>query len=118
MKKILLLLANGFEAVEANVLTDNKWEGDDSTKVVKVGSNPQLQCTWNFIVAPEKLLHEISLEDFDALAISGGFEEAGFYDNACSEEFQKVIRHFDEHKKPIATVCVASLISGHSGILH
>lgn len=63
------------------------------------------------------MLHEIVLEDFDALAIPGGFEEAGFYKDAFSEEFQAVVRHFDEHKKPIATICVASLILGHSGIL-
>ncbi len=122
MKKTLLLLANGFEAVEASVFTDvlgwNKWEGDGTTEVVTVGLHQQLQCTWNFNVTPEKLLHEISLEDFDALAIPGGFEEAGFYDDGFSEEFQAVVRHFDEHKKPIATVCVASLILAHSGILH
>ncbi|MGE7930730.1 DJ-1/PfpI family protein [Lysinibacillus xylanilyticus] len=122
MKKTLLLLANGFEAVEASVFTDvlgwNKWEGDGTTEVVTVGLHNQLQCTWNFKVAPEKLLHEISLEEFDALAIPGGFEEAGFYNDAFSEEFQAVVRHFDEHKKPIATVCVASLILAHSGILH
>ncbi|MEB2298714.1 DJ-1/PfpI family protein [Lysinibacillus xylanilyticus] len=121
MKKILLLLANGFEAVEASVFTDvlgwNKWEGDSTTEVVTVGLHQQLQCTWNFNVAPEKLLHEISLEDFDALAIPGGFEEAGFYEDAFSEDFQAVVRHFDEHKKPIATICVASLILGYSGVL-
>ncbi|KPN94582.1 DJ-1/PfpI family protein [Lysinibacillus sp. ZYM-1] len=122
MKKILLLLANGFEAVEASVFTDvlgwNKWEGDGTTEVVTVGLHAQLQCTWNFKVTPEKLLHEIDLAEFDALAIPGGFEEAGFYEDAFSEEFQAVVRHFDDQKKPIATICVASLILGHSGILH
>ncbi|MFJ7698878.1 DJ-1/PfpI family protein [Lysinibacillus fusiformis] len=122
MKKIMLLLANGFEAVEASVFTDvlgwNKWEGDGSTEVVTVGLHTQLQCTWNFKVAPEKLLHEIDLAEFDALAIPGGFEEAGFYEDAFSEEFQTVVRHFHEQQKPIATICVASLILGHSGILH
>lgn len=122
MKKIMLLLANGFEAVEASVFTDvlgwNKWEGDGSTEVVTVGLHTQLQCTWNFKVAPEKLLHDIDLAEFDALAIPGGFEEAGFYEDAFSEEFQTVVRHFHEQHKPIATICVASLILGHSGILH
>lgn len=103
MTKILLLLANGFEAVEASVFTDvlgwNKWEGDGTTEVVTVGLHNQLQCTWNFNVAPEKLLHEITLEDFDALAIPGGFEEAGFYDDGFSEEFQAIVHHFDEQKK-------------------
>lgn len=121
MKKILLLLADGFEAVEASVFTDvlgwNKWEGDGSTEVVTVGLRDQLTCTWNFIVSPERTIDAIQLEEFDALAIPGGFEEAGFYEDAFSEPFLEVIRHFHEKEKPIASICVASLALGKSGIL-
>ena len=121
MAKILLLLANGFEAVEASVFTDvlgwNKWEGDGSTEVVTAGIRPQLQCTWNFLVTPERQLEDLNLNEFDALAIPGGFEEAGFYEDAFSESFQQVIRYFDAHNKPIASICVASLMIGHSGVL-
>ncbi|MDQ0270604.1 DJ-1/PfpI family protein [Cytobacillus purgationiresistens] len=121
MSKTLLLLANGFEAVEASVFTDvlgwNKWEGDGSTEVVTAGLHPQLTCTWNFQVAPEKQLVDLNLEDFDALAIPGGFEEAGFYEDAFSEPFQRVIQHFDANKKPIASICVASIMVAHSGVL-
>ncbi|MGC4377512.1 DJ-1/PfpI family protein [Fictibacillus sp. Mic-4] len=122
MKKVLLLLANGFEAVEASVFTDvlgwNKWEGDGSTEVVTAGMHPELHCTWNFQVTPEVQLDEIALEEFDALAIPGGFEEAGFYEDAFSERFQKVIQHFAFHNKPIASICVASLMVAHSGVLY
>ncbi len=121
MSKTLILLANGFEAVEASVFTDvlgwNKWEGDGSTDAVTVGLHSQLQCTWNFTVTPEALISEISLDDFDALAIPGGFEEADFYVDGFSEEFQQIIRHFDTHKKPIATICVAALTVANSGVL-
>lgn len=121
MTKILLLLANGFEASEASVFTDvmgwNKWEGDGSTEVVTVGKHSQLQCTWNFQVIPEQQLSDISLEEFDALAIPGGFEEAGFYEDAFSQDFQEVVRYFDAHKKPIASICVAALMVAHSGVL-
>lgn len=121
MKKILLLLADGFEAVEASVFTDvlgwNKWEGDGSTEVVTVGLRDKLTCTWNFNVIPEKTIHDIQLDEFDALAIPGGFEEAGFYDDAFSESFSNIIRHFDARQKPIASICVASLALGKSGIL-
>ena len=121
MTKILLLLANGFEASEASVFTDvmgwNKWEGDGSTELVTVGKHAQLQCTWNFQVTPEQQLSDISLEEFDALAIPGGFEETGFYEDAFSQEFQEVVRYFDAHKKPIASICVAALMVAHSGVL-
>lgn len=40
MKRILLLLANGFEAYEASVFTDvfgwNLYEGDKSTELISV----------------------------------------------------------------------------------
>jgi len=121
MKKILLLLANGFEAVEASVFTDvlgwNKLEGDGTTEVVTAGLHPKLSCTWNFTVLPEKLVDELDLTEFDALAIPGGFEEAGFYEDAYDERFLNVIRHFDDNHKPIASICVAALSLGKSGIL-
>lgn len=82
MTKTLLLLANGFEAVEASVFTDvfgwNQLEGDGTTELITVGLHPQLKCTWNFTVTPEFLVSEVNLDDFDALVIPGGFEEAGF----------------------------------------
>lgn len=121
MKKILLLLADGFEAVEASVFTDvlgwNKWEGDGSTEVVTVGFRNKLTCTWNFTVIPEKTVNDIQLDEFDALAIPGGFEEAGFYEDAFSTPFLNVIQHFYSNQKPIASICVASLALGKSGIL-
>lgn len=122
MKKVCLLLANGFEAVEASVFTDvigwNQLEGDGSTELVTVGTRKSLKCTWNFTVTPEMLIEDIDVNAFDALAIPGGFEEAGFYEDAFSESFLNVIRAFNEQKKIIATICVASLPLGRSGILN
>lgn len=51
MKKVLLLLANGFEAYEASVFTDvfgwSLYEGDHSTELVSIGLHPVLTCTWD-----------------------------------------------------------------------
>lgn len=122
MKKILLLLANGFEAVEASVFTDvlgwNKFEGDGTTTLVTAGMRERLKCTWNFTVIPEILLSEVNVEEFDALAIPGGFEEADFYQDAFSEDFLNLIREFDKAGKIIASICVAALPIGKSGVLN
>ncbi|GIN93740.1 hypothetical protein J22TS1_47910 [Siminovitchia terrae] len=122
MKKVLLLLANGFEAVEASVFTDvigwNRLSGDGSTQLVTVGTRDKLECTFNFTVIPEMTLDEVDVDDFDALAIPGGFEEAGFYQDAYSEEFLDIIRKFDQNKKMIASICVASLPVAKSGVLN
>jgi 4-methyl-5(b-hydroxyethyl)-thiazole monophosphate biosynthesis len=121
MKKVLLLLANGFEAVEASVFTDvfgwNKFEGDGGIELITAGLHPELTCTWNFTVKPERLVSHLQIEEFDALAIPGGFEEAGFYQDAFDERFLDVIRKFYELEKPIASICVAALSIGKSGVL-
>ncbi|MCH4008526.1 DJ-1/PfpI family protein [Companilactobacillus sp.] len=121
MSKTLLLLADGFEAYEASVFTDvlgwNLFEGDKSTELVSVGMQPTLRCTWGYSVVPDQQLDNIDLNDFDALAIPGGFAEANFYDNAFSQTFGDVIQYFDQANKPIASICVAALALGHSGIL-
>jgi 4-methyl-5(b-hydroxyethyl)-thiazole monophosphate biosynthesis len=121
MKKVLLLLANGFEAVEASVFTDvigwNKSEGDGTTDLITVGIREKLKCTFNFTVIPEMHVSEINIDEFDALAIPGGFEEAGFYEDAYSEEFLNIIREFDKAGKIIASICVGALPIGKSGVL-
>lgn len=121
MKNVLLLLANGFEAVEASVFTDvigwNKSDGDGATNLITVGMREKLKCTYNFTVVPEMHISEVNIDKFDALAIPGGFEEAGFYEDAYSEEFLNIIREFDKVGKIIASICVGALPIGKSGVL-
>ncbi|MEG0256226.1 MAG: DJ-1/PfpI family protein [Vagococcus sp.] len=121
MKKVLLLLANGFESLEASVFTDvfgwNLFEGDGTTKLDSVGLHPKLSCTWGYQCIPMFQLSEICLDDYDALVIPGGFEEADFYTDAFDEQFLTVIRDFDRKGKLIASICVAALSIGKSGVL-
>jgi 4-methyl-5(b-hydroxyethyl)-thiazole monophosphate biosynthesis len=120
-KKVLLLLANGFEAYEASVFTDvlgwSKAFGDIPVEVTTTGRHQKLKCTWNFTVIPEIQIGEVNTKDYDALAIPGGFEKAGFYEDAYHEDFLTLIRTFNEEKKIIASVCVGALPLGKSGIL-
>jgi protein deglycase len=121
MKNVLLLLAQGFEEYEASVFTDvlgwSRDIGDIPVNVLTAGRRAQIKCTWNLIVAPEAQLSEISVDEYDALAVPGGFEEAGFYEDAYHEDFLKIIRQFHESKKIIASICVGALPLGKSGIL-
>lgn len=121
MKKVLLLLANGFEAYEASVFTDvlgwNEYEGDGTTQIVTCGMHHHIKSTWGFTVIPEIQLSEVDVSEYAALAIPGGFEEAGFYQDAYQEEFLSLICQFDQAGKDIATICVGALPVGKSGVL-
>ena len=120
-KKVLLFLANGFEAYEASVFTDvfgwSKAFGDIPVEATTTGRHRKLKCTWNFTVIPEIQVGEVNTKDYDALAIPGGFEKAGFYEDAYHEDFLTLIRTFNEEKRIIASVCVGALPLGKSGIL-
>ncbi len=122
MKKVCLLLPNGFEAVEASVFTDvigwNNFQGDGTTELVTVGTRDKLKCTWNFTVIPEMLIDDARVDEFDALAVPGGFEEAGFYEDAYREDVQDFIREFDKQGKIIASICVGALPLGKCGVLN
>ncbi len=121
MKRVLLLLAQGFEAYEAAVFTDvlgwSCTDGLERVEVTTVGLRKRIECTWSLVVEPQYLLEDVELTDYDALAIPGGFEEAGFYEEAYDERFLQAIRHFNSKRKPIAAVCVGSLPVGKSGVL-
>ena len=121
MKKVLLLLANGFEAFEASVFADvigwNKLEGDLNTELLTTGLHEEIKSTVGFAVKRELRISEINVDEFDALAIPGGFEEEGYYDDAFHEDFLNLIKKFHESNKIIASICVGALPIAKSGIL-
>ena len=120
-KKVLLFLAQGFEEYEASVFTDvigwSRAFGTESVELITTGLRSEIKCTWNFTVKPEIDFDKVNIKDFDALAIPGGFEKAGFYEDAFDERFLNLIREFDKEGKIIASICVAALALGKSGIL-
>ena len=122
MKKVLMLLANGVEPLEMAALTDVLgWAtlaGSEPIELLDVGLTDNIKTTFGLSLRPTAILDNIDVSQFDALAIPGGFEPAGFYDEALSEPFLEVIRYFNEQKKIIASICVSSLALGTAGILN
>lgn len=120
-RRVLILLSNGFEVMEAGCFTEVfGWAsiyGDVRFDQLSVGLRSPVRSTFGFDVIPEALLGDIRPDDFDALAIPGGFGDAGFYEEALSEPFLEVIRNFDRRQAPIAAVCVSGLSLGAAGVL-
>ena len=121
MKKVLVLLADGFETFEASVFIDvigwNLVEGDCSTQLFTCGLKKEIKSSFNQRFIVDFVVDEIDITLFDALAIPGGFEVYGFYDDAYDEKFLELIRSFKSNNKIIASICVGALPLGKSGIL-
>lgn len=119
--KILVFLAKGFETIEFSAFIDVMgWARTDfncKVDVVTCGLNGKVISTFNVPVLVDTTIDEVSVDEYDALAIPGGFEEFGFYEEAYNEKLLELIRQFDSQKKWIATVCVGALPVGKSGVL-
>ena len=120
MKKILLLLSNGFEAYEAAVFTDIigfSRNGGFEVDIESVGLHEKLACAFGFSVLPNRLLQDIAVDDYAALAIPGGNSASRFYEDASTEDFLDIIRKFDHEQKPIAAICTGSIPIARAGVL-
>ena len=95
----------------------NLVEGDGSTKLFTCSFNKDVKSSFNHKMSVDFIIDDINVNDFDALAIPGGFEEYGFYNEAYDERFLNLIREFNKQNKIIATICVADLPLGKSGVL-
>ena len=121
IKKVLLFCCKGFETMEFAPFVDVMgWARNDyglAAEVVTAGFSKTVVSTFGISILVDKTYDEIDVSEYDALAIPGGFEEFGFYEDAYDERFLNLIREFDCSHKYIASICVGALPIGASGVL-
>jgi 4-methyl-5(b-hydroxyethyl)-thiazole monophosphate biosynthesis len=121
MKKVLLLLAEGFEIYEASVFIDvigwNLTAGNGQTELFTCGMKKEVKTTFNQRIIVDYIADEINVDAFDALAIPGGFEEYNFYSDAYDDKFSEIIKLFYQKKKTIASICTGAFPIAKTGIL-
>jgi len=108
-KTVLLFLAKGFEVYEAASFVDViGWTEEvdmPKIRIKTVGMHPQIKAHWNMTVIPDMQIADVNVDEFDALAIPGGFEPSGFYEDGYDERIVQLIRDFHAQEKPIASIC-------------
>jgi 4-methyl-5(b-hydroxyethyl)-thiazole monophosphate biosynthesis len=121
MKKVLLLLAEGFEFYEASVFFDvfgwNNVEGDHSTQLFTCGFTKEIGSTFGQKIIVDHIIEELDPDEFDAMAIPGGFREFGYFDSAFLPEILGLIKRFHNRKKMIASIHMGAIVVAQSGVL-
>ena len=119
--KVLLFCCKGFETMEFAPFVDVfGWARTDfhyNIDIVTCGFTKVVTSTFGIPVTVDKTFDEVCADDYDALAIPGGFEDFGFYEEAYDERFLNLIAAFDRQGKFIASICVGALPIGKSGVL-
>lgn len=120
-KKVLVFLAKGFETMEFSVFIDILgWARVDyghNLFVETCGFTEKVISAFNVPIIVDKTIEEINVDEYDALAVPGGFEEFGFYEEAYDARFLDIVKNFNAKGKIIATICTGALPLGKSGIL-
>ena len=84
--KVLVLCAKGFETMEFSVFIDVMgWAKVDfgyPVETVTCGFERSVTSAFGVPITVDRLMDEIDVSDYAALAIPGGFAEYGFYEEA------------------------------------
>lgn len=120
--KVLVFCCKGFEMMEFAPFYDVVgWAKSEYGYDISLDTCGFIPCIpsafWNTEIKADRLIQDIHAEEYDALAIPGGDHLYGFFEEAYDERFLKLIRDFNDQGKIIASVCVAALPIGKSGIL-
>lgn len=116
MKKVLLLLAEGFEEVEALTTVDYLRRGDIIVDTCSINGERRVTGAHRITVETDKDLNKIdSIKNYDALVIPGGLPGAtNLRDNGRVVE---LVQKFDEEAKLVGAICAGPIVLQRAGIL-
>ena len=114
MAKVLVLLAPGFEEVEAVTVIDLLRRAEISVTVAGLKTD-QIEGSHKIEIKTDANFQDIDPEDYDVLVLPGG--QPGTYNLASNAWVIETIRAFDRQKKLIAAICAAPTVLNKSGIL-
>ncbi len=107
MKKLAVILANGYEETEAITIIDVARRAN--IEVCAIGLNDlKIISKENVILTADKLFKDVKFDEFDAIALPGGLQSTR--ELASNNEIIKILKLFDSKNKLIAAICAAPIV--------
>ena len=115
MAKTALLLAEGFEEVEALTPADLLRRAKIGCELVALGKKKRVEGSHGIRVTADRLFDETDFEDYDGLILPGGM--AGTKRLLADERLKALLRRFAAEGKLTAAICAAPTVLGQAGLL-
>lgn len=115
MKRVYILLASGFEEVEALTPVDVLRRAGIEVLLVSTTGSPYVQGSHQVVVKTDCFLDDVRVEEAAMLLLPGGLP--GATNLAAQEKVKQLIRHFYEADKWLAAICAAPMILGEMLLL-
>lgn len=112
---IYILLADGFEDIEALVPRDVLYRAGIDIQTVGIGSN-LVKSTNKLEVKVDKVINEVSFDSLEGIILPGGMP--GATNLQKNDSVLKLINFCYKNNLMIAAICAAPMILGKMGILN
>ncbi|MDR2905919.1 MAG: DJ-1/PfpI family protein [Helicobacteraceae bacterium] len=114
MKKVLIPLANGFEEIEAVTIIDILRRAGVQTEIAGVGRYEVLGAH-GIAIGAEITMEDASTNDYDALVLAGGHENAMTLSG--DQITQDFIVKMNKDQKLVAAICASPIALAQAGVI-
>lgn len=115
MVNALVLLADGFEDIEAVTVIDVLRRGGVETVAASVGGKLEVRSARGIVLKADAAFAEVARDDFDALVLPGGGE--GTENLRRAPEVLERLRKQKEDGRLVCAICAAPLVLVDAGVL-
>ncbi|MCF6464487.1 DJ-1 family glyoxalase III [Clostridium sp. Cult2] len=116
MKKVLLLLAEGFEEVEALTTVDYLRRMDIIVDICSITEETKVKGAHRIVVEADKVLKEIdSIKNYDGMVIPGGLP--GATNLRDDGRVIDMVKEFNDGGKLVAAICAGPIVLERAGII-
>lgn len=120
--KVLLVLANGYEDLEAVAVIDAcGWTSYrphlPQITIVTAGFERHVGGRFGTAFSVDVLLNEVNLEEYAAVALPGGFDSHGYVEHAYDSRLRDLLLAMHGRGAVILTMCVGILPVAAAGLL-
>lgn len=113
MKKVAVMLADGFEEVEALTVVDIIRRANIKCDMVSI-SNIEVKGAHDIVVKADKIISE-EVKEYDVIVLPGGMPGAtNLRDN---EDVINLVKWFNDNNKIVAAICAAPIVLGKAEII-
>lgn len=115
LKKVLVMLAEGFEEIEAVTPVDLLRRAGVDCKLVSITNTLQVKGAHSIVYQADELFDEKACSEADGIILPGGMP--GTLNLQKHEGLQKALEQFYKQGKYICAICAAPMILGSMGML-
>lgn len=114
MKKTMILLANGYEEIEALTVVDYLRRAEISIDLVSITGNLETISAHQVHILADKLIEDIEQEEYDAVITPGGIP--GSTNLAENDKVTALLQSFYQGNKLVASICASPLALEAAGL--